>query len=309
MRFRPLFLIGHPDLRRYIILTLPLMVGLTMTFSTEIFSKIFGSFLPAGTIAWVDYAWRVDMMVVAFFGQAVGVAAYPYLARLAAQHHLEEMNKVFNNTLRYLSLVLPVSALVWVLRYEIVGLIFERGRFTPEDTRMTALALAGMLIGTVAFSAQTVVARGFYALQNTVTPALFGSLAVVLGLPLYWLGITTLGIFGLGLAVALSALLQVLVLYEVWSRKTTNPYQRMVYRFFFKIMAATLPLCFVLVIFHRLIMRFLDTSFFWGRLVMVMIITTVFVALMPLIARLFNIKEASVLWSNLLHRLKHRDIY
>jgi putative peptidoglycan lipid II flippase len=306
MRFRPLFVIGHPDLRRYILLTLPLMVGLTMTFSTEIFSKIFGTFLPAGAIAWVDYAWRITMMVVAFFGQAVGVAAYPYLAHLAARHQLEEMNRVFNNTLRYLSLVLPVSALVWVLRHEIVGLLFERGKFTPEDTRMTALALAGMLIGTVAFSAQTVVSRGFYALQNTITPALFGSFAVVLSLPLYWLGITTLGVFGLGLAIAVSALLQVWVLYEVWSRKTNNPFRKKVYGFYFKIAMATVPLYLALEWSYRQMIQYIDTAFFWGRLAAVLIISTVFTVLMPSAAWVFRIEEMRILWSNILKRLKFR---
>lgn len=305
MRYRPMFHLRHPDLRRYVVLTLPLMVGLTMTFSTEIFQKIFGSFLPAGAISWVDYAWRVVMMMVAFFGQAVGVAAYPYLARLAADQRLEEMNRVFNDTLRYLSLVLPVTALVWVLRHEVIGLLFERGQFTPEDTRMTGLALAGMLVGTVAFSAQTVVSRGFYALQNTITPALFGSLAVVLSLPLYWMGITALGVFGLGLAIAVSALIQVWVLFAVWNRKTGNPHRLRVYGFYVKIAAATLPLLLLLELFHRWLIQNIDTSFFWGRLMSVLIISAIFLILMPPAAWVFKIKEVAIVWSNFLKRLKN----
>jgi putative peptidoglycan lipid II flippase len=48
----------------------------------EIFSNFFGSYLQAGGIAWLDYAKIIMMMLVAFFGQAVGVASYPFLARL-----------------------------------------------------------------------------------------------------------------------------------------------------------------------------------------------------------------------------------
>lgn len=76
MRFSWCWQIRHPDLRRYIALTLPLMLGLTMTFSTEIFSKFFGSFLPPGGISWIDFAWKIVMMLVGFFGQAVGQASF-----------------------------------------------------------------------------------------------------------------------------------------------------------------------------------------------------------------------------------------
>ena len=116
MHFSLVFDWRHPDVRRYLLLTLPLMLGLTMTFSTEIFSKFFGSYLPAGAITHIDFAWRIILMLVGFFGQAVGVAAYPFLARLAAEKRLDEMNRLFNNTLRYLALVIPVSLLVFVVR-------------------------------------------------------------------------------------------------------------------------------------------------------------------------------------------------
>ena len=84
MVFRPSPDFRHPDVVRYVRLTLPLMVGLTMTFSTEIFFKFFGSFLPRGGIAALNYGLRIMLMLVGLFGQAAGVASYPFMARLAA---------------------------------------------------------------------------------------------------------------------------------------------------------------------------------------------------------------------------------
>lgn len=306
MRFVPAFNLKHSDLRRYLVMTLPLMVGLTMTFSTEIFSKFFGSFLPSGAIAWVDYAWRIVMMMVAFFGQAVGVAAYPYLARLAAEKRLDEMNRLCNAALRYLSLVLPVSALVWVLRHEVVGLLFQRGHFTPHDTQMTSLALSGMLIGAVAFAAQTVVTRGFYALQNTITPAVFGSVSVVLSLPIYWVGVKTLGVLGIGVAISLSALLQVWVIYAIWSRHSNNVDQSSVYRFYAKIVLATMPLIGVLQLVHGLVTSHIASTGLTGRLAAVGVTTLLFALMAIAATRLLNIEEAAVLWSKIAHRMKVR---
>ena len=214
MKLRPTFDVGHPDLRRYVLLTLPLMFGLTMVFSTELFSKFFGSFLPSGAIAWIDYAMRVMMILVGFFGQAVGVASYPYMAHLAAQGKIQELNDTINKVLRYLSVVIPVSVLVAVLRHEIVRVLFERRRFTPDDTTMTAMILSCLMVGAIAFVTQTVVNRGFYATQNTLLPTVFGTIAVVLSLPVYWFGLQMMGIAGVGLAIAVSALLQTILLFS-----------------------------------------------------------------------------------------------
>jgi putative peptidoglycan lipid II flippase len=304
MRFRPVFDWRHPDLRRYILLTLPLMFGLTMTFSTEIFSKFFGSFLPAGAITHIDFAWRIILMLVGFFGQAVGVAAYPFLARMAAERRTDEMNRLFNNTLRYLALVIPVSLLVFVLRHEIVRILFERYQFTAADTDATALALAGMVVGAVAFAAQTVVNRGFYAMQNTLLPALYSSVAVILSLPLYWIGLKTWGVLGIGLAISFSAMAQVLLLFMVWNRRSGNSGSRGVYRFYAKSLLISLPVTGVLMLTQYQLGQWIPTAPFLGSLLLIALQSCVFLLLMAAATWAFNIDEARVLAGKILLRVK-----
>ncbi len=302
MHFSLVFDWRHPDVRRYLLLTLPLMLGLTMTFSTEIFSKFFGSYLPAGAITHIDFAWRIILMLVGFFGQAVGVAAYPFLARLAAEKRLDEMNRLFNNTLRYLALVIPVSLLVFVVRREIVAVLFQRWDFTAADTQATALALAGMSVGAVAFSAQTVVNRGFYALQNTLLPTVYGSLAVLLSLPLYWIGLKALGVLGIGLAISASAMAQVGVLYAVWNRRSRNTGSGAVYRFYFKSLLISLPVAGVLLASQHFLLAWIGGRSLWGALVLIAIQTLLFLLLMAAATWLFKIEEARALWRKLAGR-------
>ncbi|KJS31912.1 MAG: integral membrane protein MviN [Desulfatitalea sp. BRH_c12] len=304
MRFSPVFDWRHPDLRRYILLTLPLMFGLTMTFSTEIFSKFFGSFLPAGAITHIDFAWRIILMLVGFFGQAVGVAAYPFLARMAAERRTDEMNRLFNNTLRYLALVIPVSLLVFVLRHEIVRILFERYQFTAADTDATALALAGMVVGAVAFAAQTVVNRGFYAMQNTLLPALYSTVAVILSLPLYWIGLKIWGVLGIGLAISFSAIAQVLLLFMVWNRRSGNSGSRGVYRFYAKSLLISLPVTGVLMLTQYQLRQLIPAAHFLGSLLLIVLQSCVFLLLMAAATWAFNIDEARVLAGKILVRVK-----
>ncbi len=136
MKLLPIFSLTHPDFIRYVLLTLPLMVGLTMTFSTEILLKYFGSFLESGSIAALNYALRVMFILVGLFGQAVGVASYPFMAKLAAKGDMDELNNLLNVTLKFLILVIPVSVLFMVLRREIVFLLFQRGQLMPKPPNL-----------------------------------------------------------------------------------------------------------------------------------------------------------------------------
>ena len=220
LRFRPLWKLNDPDLINYVRLTLPLMLGLTMLFSTEIFLKFFGSYLDAGAIASLNYALRIMFILVALVGQAVGVASFPFMARLVAQGRLGEMRSLLDTLLRHLALVIPLSALFVVLRREIVVICYQRGRFGAGATDLTAEALGWLMVGAVAFAAQTVVVRGFYAMQNTLLPSVLGTLAVLLSIPLYVLGLKAGGIAGVALACSLAAILQVALLYGIWHRRT-----------------------------------------------------------------------------------------
>jgi putative peptidoglycan lipid II flippase len=304
MRFRPRFEFRHPDLLKYIWLTLPLMLGLTMTFSTEIFSKFFGSYLQAGAISWIDYGMRIMLMLVAFFGQAVGVASYPFMAKLAAEDRIEEMNRLLNATLRYLGLVIPFSALIMVLRKEVVAVIYQRARFTLADTEMTAAILVFLLLGAVAFSAQTVVNRGFYAMQNTLSPAIYGTITAVLSIPIYAAGLTFMGVRGVGLAVSLAAIFQVAFLFSLWNRKSRNRGGGDVYRFYLKVIAASLPMGILLELIRRGIVNLLHPEGLMGSLVIITVTGACFIVLLFAAARVLGINEIRDLSDRLRSRLR-----
>jgi putative peptidoglycan lipid II flippase len=241
MRLLFTFSTKHPDFKKYIVLTLPLMVGMTMLFSTEIFFKFFGSYLSPGKIASLNYAFRVMFMLVGFFGQAVGVASFPYLSQLAARKEISRMNTLLNDTLtNYIALIIPFSVLIAILRHEIILILFERGQFSSDDTQIASTILMYLMVGAFAFAAQTVVVRGYYAMQNTLFPAIFSTLTVCLSVPLYVLGMQYMNVFGIALAMSISAIIQILLLYALWNRRTNNAGSRAVYLFFVKMIAISM---------------------------------------------------------------------
>ena len=183
-----------------------------------------------------------------------------------------------------------------------MAVLFQRWDFTAADTQATALALAGMSVGAVAFSAQTVVNRGFYALQNTLLPTVYGSLAVLLSLPLYWIGLKALGVLGIGLAISASAMAQVGVLYAVWNRRSRNTGSGAVYRFYFKSLLISLPVAGVLLASQHFLLAWIGGRSLWGALVLIAIQTLLFLLLMAAATWLFKIEEARALWRKLAGR-------
>ncbi len=302
MRYVTTFDFRHPDLKKYVLLTLPLILGLTMTFSTELFMRFFGSFLPEGGTASLNYALRTMLILAAMFGQASGVASYPFMAKLAAEKKLREMNDLLNNTLKYLSIVIPFSVLLMILRHETVLMLFQRGAFDSHATKVTADSLFFLLTGTFAFAAQTVVVRGYYAVQNTIFPAVFGTIAVLISIPVYYIGMTRWGINGVAAALSFSAILQVTILYTIWNKRSGNKGSLSVYAFYLKIILISLCIGLPLSWLKETYLSSLNAMTFTGSLMISIITCIIFLILLIAAGYAFRIKEISELLSKIRHK-------
>ena len=291
MRFKFCFEWTHPDLKHYFLLTLPLILGLTMTFSTEFFFRFFGSYMPRGAVAALNYGLRIMFILVGLFGQAVGTAFYPFISRLATEGRMHEMNRLLDRTVRALSIVIPFSVFLMVIRHETVFILFQRGRFDTAATALTAQLLPFLLVGAFAFSAQTIVVRGYYALQNTLFPALLGTAAVLLSIPVYILSMERMGASGVALGVSVSAFIQVALLYICWNRRTQNKSSRHVYGAVFKMMLLSIFLGSALETIRRIVFSGPGATTFSSALLMCFGLGVLFLCLLYVACRIMKMAD------------------
>jgi putative peptidoglycan lipid II flippase len=304
MRFKLNFDFMHPDMWLYVRVTFPLMIGLTMGFSTEFLFRFFGSYLPRGSIASLNYGLRTMFMLVGFFGQAVGMASFPFMARLAAENSIQEMNRLLNNTLRYMAFAIPLSVLVIVLRQETVVILFQRGRFDAVATALTSQVLVFLMIGAFAFAAQPIVVRGYYAIQNTLFPALYGTAAVLLSIPVYIAGMLKMGAGGVALAVSVSAIFQVAFLYVLWNKKSENKGSLGVYRFYLQMIFLSIPLGLFLEFFKKIALSEFDLTVLGGSLTVSILTALVFVVIFVSAGYLMGITEIKEILNRILEKIK-----
>ena len=209
-----------PDLHTYLKKTLPLILGLGMTFSNEIFFRYFGSYLPEGATSSVNYALRTTMILVAMFGQASGVAFYPFMTKLATERKFAEMERLLHSVLKKIALyLLPLSALFFVLAQPIIVLLYQRGRFTFQSSTETTAVFTVYLTGTFTFSAYFIVARAFYAMQNMLLPMVTSTVMAFITVPMYLLFSSCFGARGIALAAVAGSFLQCGVLYGIWAKR------------------------------------------------------------------------------------------
>ncbi len=187
-KFRFSLNLRHPGFRQFLRLTVPIMLGFSLIFVDDWAMRWYGSFLVPASITWLFYGKTLMRVVVAIFGQAAGVATFPVMARLVAEEKWPEMKESLQDALRHVILtIVPASVLMAILSRQIVFLLFSHTRLQLADIEQTALAMVIFLAGAFAWGGQAILARGFYALQDTLTPTLIGSGLALAWFPLYWL--------------------------------------------------------------------------------------------------------------------------
>lgn len=95
----------------------------------------------------------------------------PRMSASAAEGDLATVRRELSYALRSsAALVVPAATVFAVLAPWVMGSVFEYGRTTAADIEVMAGMLIAFAPGLIAFSAQYVLSRGFYALSDTRTP-------------------------------------------------------------------------------------------------------------------------------------------
>jgi putative peptidoglycan lipid II flippase len=174
-----------PEIRELLRLMLPGAFGAGVVQINLLVSTAMASLLPAGTVAYLSYADRLNQLPLAVVGFAVGTAILPALARqvrtgddagaIATQNRGVELA---------LLLTLPAAVALAVAAHPILAVVFQHGKFGAADTAATAPALSAYALGLPAFVLVKVMVPGFLARKDTKTPVQIAALAMVVNIAL-----------------------------------------------------------------------------------------------------------------------------
>jgi putative peptidoglycan lipid II flippase len=147
------------------------VVGHAVGESKVIFENVVGSFLGSGMLSIVRYANRIVESVTGMLVGGLVTGALPMVSYYTAKADHDGMKRSILKAIQLISIVATPICL-WLVfgGNALIALMFERGRFSPESTRLVAILVA-LLAPYVLLSRISGIAQvPFYAVGETRTP-------------------------------------------------------------------------------------------------------------------------------------------
>jgi putative peptidoglycan lipid II flippase len=209
----------HPGVRRVLLLMAPAAFGVSVSQVSLLINQVFASFLPTGSVSWLYYADRLMEFPAGVLGAALGTILLPSLSKHHASGSAADYSRLLDWGLRMtLLLALPAAAALAVLALPLIATLFHYGRFGELDALMTRDALVAYSAGLLGMILVKILAPGFYARQNVVTPVKIGLVTLAATQAMNFAFVGPLKHAGLALAIGLGACLNAFLLF-VFLRK------------------------------------------------------------------------------------------
>lgn len=203
----------HPGIKRVGALMLPVILGSAVYQINILVGTLLASMLDQGSVTYLYFADRLVQFPLGIFAIATATAVLPTLSRQAAAGDLNTLKDTFAHALKLVFFItIPASVGLIILREPIVALLFQRGEFDAQATRLTAQALLYYAIGLWAFSAVRIIVATFFALQDTKTPLKMAGISILANVVLGVVLMNPLAHGGLALATSLASMMNLVLL-------------------------------------------------------------------------------------------------
>jgi putative peptidoglycan lipid II flippase len=203
-------------------LFLPSVFGLALVQINELVDTLIAEiFVPGhGAVTAINTANLFTQFPLSLVGTSIATAILPGLSAAAARQDSPGFNAMLQRGLSgAFFLGLPASAGLILFGTEIVGVIFEHGKFTPEATERAGLCLAYFGTGIWCYCVNQVQVRAFHAHKDTRTPVRVSAAMVGLNLALNLALVFPMREAGLALATSITGLVSFLLLNRILRRR------------------------------------------------------------------------------------------
>lgn len=206
--------------RRILKLMVPRTVGLAVSQMNLVILLAFASSLGVGSVAVFNLANNLQSFPVGIIGISFALAAFPLLSRAASQKDwVCFKDELLSAATKITFFILPATAFFILLRAQIVRLVLGAGQFDWNDTIRTAGVLGIFTASLLPQALIPLLARAFFAVQDTRTPLVISVLAEAVNLGLAFALHGSLGIAGLAIAFSASSAVNALLLWWMFRRK------------------------------------------------------------------------------------------
>ena len=171
--------IGNPAIKEVARLMAPRLLGVAAVQINFVINAMIASGQGEGSLSAINVARMLMTMPLFVIAQAIATAALPTFSAQVARGEMSEMRSSLAATLRGVVLLsLPATVGLILLRQPVIILLFQRGEFDATSTQMVSWALLWYTAGLVGHAVVEILSRAYYALHDTKTPVIVGTIAM-----------------------------------------------------------------------------------------------------------------------------------
>ncbi|CAM3757721.1 murein biosynthesis integral membrane protein MurJ [Roseateles saccharophilus] len=198
---------AHPGVGRMLLAMGPALLGVGVSQLSLMINTQISSHLAEGATSWLNYADRLMEFPIGLLGVALSAVLTPQLSAAQASGEDARYSHLLDWGLRMvLLLALPCAVALLVFAEPLTAVLYHRKAFGAADVAHTAQSVMGWGVGLLGLIAVKVLAPGFYARQDTGTPAKIAVVVLVLTQCFNLVFVPWIGVAGLALSIGLGAL-------------------------------------------------------------------------------------------------------
>jgi len=250
------------------------------------------------SVVYLKLAVQLQTLPVSLFGLSMASAALPTLS--SETDDMEKFKKTFLTSLHQtLYLVLPVSAILFVLRLPAVRLTYGISNFPWEATVYTSYILAFYSISIFSQSANYLITRAFYALKDTLTPIKVSAVTTIMNVSLTYVLITkfNFGAEAVAIAFTTTTLIDSMALIILLNKRVGGFDRNKLIKPFAKIATSAFLMAITLYIPMKLLdIRVLDTTKTFNLILLTGIAGTSGLVTYLFFTKIFRVEEIELLY-------------
>lgn len=170
-RLTPDFHFRDPYFRTILRRWVPVLFASCIFFVNQLIANKFASGLEDGSVSALKNSIIFWQLPQGIFGASLSTVLFPKMSREAAENDLDGLRRSVNYGLTFLFLLLIPSSLILILfGPQMTAVTLQHGKFTLNDTVLTAQVLAFYSIGLFFSAGFTFLQRFFYSRQKFALP-------------------------------------------------------------------------------------------------------------------------------------------
>ncbi len=209
-----------PNVRKIMLLMIPRSFGAAAGQMNLLAVSFFASLAAAGSLTAFSFANNIQSIPLGVIGIPFALAAFPTLSAYFAREETAEFTRVVVKYIRRtLFLVLPLSMLLITLRAQAVRVVLGTGAFGWEDTIVTFQIMGILALSIFAQASIPLLARSFYAMQNTMTPVIVAFVSVMVNIAVVVALLPSLDVYAIAIGFSASSVVNFVLLFVLLEKQ------------------------------------------------------------------------------------------